>query len=320
MGAGLAWACTPQAYLAPPELRKGSAETELTLKGFNFPPRGHAEVDLNGRHLTTIREPEYQTSYSDSLGSSFTTTVSILNKDLPPGLYTVIAHGYDEDENLASGASKTNSRTFVIEEDKDKAPPAAPVGPTVPDGGKAPPPPGPASPPDGDPIRERTAPEAGSPATAPSASSSDRPTTARSGSGGGTEPTRGGTEPTRGAGDPSRNGGAGRESLGDPGLVTGPSGQPLFKDSLPSPALTDGRLSSGQPSGRSASGDLWSGFGSGRTPSLEPRRGDPATAEEEAGLDIGLAAGTGFLGLGLAALFGSFLIAEVRRRRKAVRA
>ncbi|MBA2753506.1 MAG: hypothetical protein H0U40_03445 [Chloroflexia bacterium] len=55
-------------------------------------------------------------------------------------------------------------------------------------------------------------------------------------------------------------------------------------------------------------------------PSLEPRRsGDPA-AEEAGGFDIGLAAGTGFLGLGLAALFGSFLVAEVRRRRKAVRA
>jgi hypothetical protein len=54
-------------------------------------------------------------------------------------------------------------------------------------------------------------------------------------------------------------------------------------------------------------------------PSLEPRRGDPELAED-GGFDIGLAAGTGFLGLGLAALFGSFLIAEVRRRRKAVRA
>jgi hypothetical protein len=104
------------------------------------------------------------------------------------------------------------------------------------------------------------------------------------------------------------------------GLVPGPSGQPLFKDSLPSSAITGGRRPFGQPSGRSASGDLWSGFGSGQTPSLEPRRGDPPAEENAGGLDIGLAAGTGFLGLGLAALFGSFLVAEVRRRRKAVRA
>ncbi len=88
---------------------------------------------------------------------------------------------------------------------------------------------------------------------------------------------------------------------------------------MPPAALTDARRF-GQPSGRSASGDLWSGFGSGKMPSLEPRRSDDPAAEEAGGFDLGLAAGTGFLGLGLAALFGSFLVAEVRRRRKAVRA
>jgi hypothetical protein len=318
MGAGLAWACTPDAWLAPPELRKGSAETQLTLKGWAFPPRqnpknpssaGHVEVHLNGRALTTIREPELKTSYnSDSLGASFTKTVSIPHKDLPPDLYTVIAYGYDKANKLQGNAVQT----FNI---------------PVQDKGNAPTPPRDPASPLADPLSpdEPSGPGAGtSPATARGARS-DRPTTGRSGSGG-ADRTRGAGNSSRAGGDPSPNGGAPSEGSGDlglvtapSGLVTAPSGQSLFRDSLPSSALTGGRRPFGQPSGRSASGDLWSGFGSGRTPSLEPRRGDPP-AEEEAGLDIGLAAGTGFLGLGLAALFGSFLVAEVRRRRKAVHA
>jgi hypothetical protein len=259
------------------------------------PPEGRDQVHLDSAesvHLRTIRVNKH----GDFWGKKVT-----IPKDLSPGSYTVIAHGYDGQEL----ASKTSARNPAGNHQPFE------ITAPVPAKGNAPTPPRP--PDDRDSIGEPSGPGAGSPATA----RSDRPTTGRPGSGG-TERTRGAGDPSR-AGAPGTNGGAPSEGSGDLGLVTAPSGQPLFRDSLPSAAITGGRRPFGQPSGRSASGDLWSGFGSGRTPSLESRRGDPP-AEENAGLDIGLAAGTGFLGLGLAALFGSFLVAEVRRRRKAVRA
>lgn len=316
VGAGLAWACTPQADIFPLDHKKGPPGTSLTVWGKGFVKRGDVRVflvsaDGHKRHLVTSRADRFG-DYNYDVGPPPALAPRAAKKgnveipeDVAPGLYTVIAHGY-ENGKLASREADQNSDTFLV------TPPARVKD--TPDTGNAPPPRGPASPPDRDPIREpsgRGAGAGGSPATAGSASN-DRPTTGRSGSAG--------TERTRAAGDPSHNGGARSEGSGHPDLVTAPSGQSVFRDSLTSPALTDdGRRPFGQPSGRSAAGDLWSGYGSGRMPSLEPRRGDPP-AEDAGGFDIGMAAGTGFLGLGLVALFGSFLVAEVRRRRKAVRA
>lgn len=306
MGAGLAWACTPEAVLELDTVA-GPPGTEVNVSGGGFPANGHVEVRLDTADRPLLGRRDIDKPRFPGGMDFKDMKVRIPNR--PPGVYTVIGEGYDEQGKLASGEATNNQKTFEI----TKAPPVKDN--VAEDKGKAPPPPsGPASPTD---DRETSGAGAdGSPATARGARS-DRPTTGRSGSGG-TESTRGAGDPSR-AGDPSPNGGAPREGSGDFGLVTAPSGQSLFRDSLPSAAITGGRRPFGQPSGRSASGDLWSGFGAGRTPSLEPRRADPP-AEEDAGLDIGLAAGTGFLGLGLAALFGSFLVAEVRRRRKAVHA
>ncbi len=314
--AGLAWACTERAVLDALEPAAGPAKTKLTLNGNYFPEGGYVDVRLDsadGRPL----------GREDVKGSNGTFSGLLIEiPDLPPDVYRVIAFGYNAEGDLKGKAM----RTFEIlgDDGRDGGPPAPQESPgrsaapgNLPDsvftpgesggpsgrGAANPPAAGTTTPGGG-----TTTPGGGT--TTPRSAPSDRPTTGRSGSGG--------TALTRGAGDPGRNGGAHREGSADLGLVTAPSGQPLFRDSLASPALTDGRRSIGQPSGRSASGDLWSGFGSGRTPSLEPRRSDPAA--EDGGFDIGLAAGTGFLGLGLAALFGSFLVAEVRRRRKAVRA
>ena len=74
-----------------------------------------------------------------------------------------------------------------------------------------------------------------------------------------------------------------------------------------------------QASARSASGDLWSGFRSAKTPSLMSQTGGlPAAKEGPDGSQ--LAIGAGLLGFGLLALLGGFGLAAARRRRPVYRA
>lgn len=325
-GAGLAWACTPRAELDGLDPASGPPGTQVKVRGKYFPetsPRrdtnGHVKIFLDSEEGRVLGEGPTDKWGCFPAGCKGTetawgphTTITI-----PPGLslgsrHKIIAVGY---ENPRGALPVYNERTrksprglttlekpFVVEpaprRDSDTP------GDTTP--GKTKTPPAPTKTPSAVPRA------GGSPATSRSATS-NRPTTDGSDSRG--------TAPASRAGSPAPNGGAPGAPIesSNPGLVTAPSGQSLFEDSMPPAALTDARRF-GQPSGRSASGDLWSGFGSGKTPSLEPRRSDDPAAEEAGGFDLGLAAGTGFLGLGLAALFGSFLVAEVRRRRKAVRA
>jgi hypothetical protein len=336
--AGLAWACTPRALLDALDAVTGPQGTEITVGGRELPPGGRVEVRLD-----SPAGPLLGTSSVDESGRFSNLKIRI--PDLPPDVYGVIAFGYSPEGSL-EGASPP--RVFeIVPNGGDGGPPqpepteqtapggdagsgsGLPRGNIVAPGERGAPvrEGGPTSPGQGD---TGNSPRGGTPAPGTGTTRSPRgwaatpsgsPTTSRSGAS--NRPNKGesasnqpdtstsgsgGAALTRRADEASRN-------AGGSGLVTAPSGQPFFRDSLPSPALTDGRRSFGHTSGHSASGDLWSGFESGRIPWLEQRRIDPGA--EDGGFDLGLAAGTGFLGIGLVALFGSFLVAEVRRHRKA---
>jgi hypothetical protein len=118
------------------------------------------------------------------------------------------------------------------------------------------------------------------------------------------------------------------ESAARPGVVNR-GGRDFFAGSVP-PAearSTDSRPASAngsgqppvgaRPSERSATGDLWSGFGPGKRASLIPSATDPVAPSDGPGGQ--LAIGVALLGLGLVALLGGFGVAEVRRRRALAR-
>lgn len=73
-----------------------------------------------------------------------------------------------------------------------------------------------------------------------------------------------------------------------------------------------------QPSERSASGDLWGGFGPGTRSWLTPPETDAAAAPSPAA-GSHLAVGVGLLGLGMVALVAGLGVAEARRRRALAR-
>lgn len=83
IGAAIAWACTPSAYLYPVNPGRGPAGAEVTLRGGQF---GTGPVEIrwaseSGRLLTTTMGPE------------FTTTVTI--PDRPEGVYYLVAVARD---------------------------------------------------------------------------------------------------------------------------------------------------------------------------------------------------------------------------------
>ncbi|MBA3421768.1 MAG: hypothetical protein H0U12_07735 [Thermoleophilaceae bacterium] len=135
------------------------------------------------------------------------------------------------------------------------------------------------------------------------------------GSGGGSD---GGSGSGGSGGGNSGDGGAASGS--ERGVILDAAGRPVFVDSL-APAdrraggagrtttAADGSAGQG-PSERAATGDLWSGFRSGKAPSLLDA-GDGSPDDGGSGASIGLA----LLGLGLVGLLSALAVAEVRRRR-----
>jgi hypothetical protein len=77
------------------------------------------------------------------------------------------------------------------------------------------------------------------------------------------------------------------------------------------PAAGAGRSSA--PSEQAATGDVWSGFSAGQTPSLTSAA--DGVPEDGTGSELGW--GLGLLALGLLALVAGLTAAEVRRRRTA---
>ena len=104
-------------------------------------------------------------------------------------------------------------------------------------------------------------------------------------------------------------------------VVATPAGQPAFAGSVTpaaqrstSPSGTTTRpAESRQPSERTATADLWSGFGNGRNPSLIPGAADGIAADDGPGSAMTL--GLALLGLGLLALLTGLAVAQARRRR-----
>lgn len=126
--------------------------------------------------------------------------------------------------------------------------------------------------------------------------------------------------------------GEGPAALNSP-VVGDRSGRPVFSGSLaPAAAARSDRGAAAGPSTaaagpageaasavggasqRSASGDLWSGFSSERSPSLT---GGPHTALPTTKPGPAQAVGLALLGLGLSALLAGFVIAAARRRKPA---
>jgi len=83
-------------------------------------------------------------------------------------------------------------------------------------------------------------------------------------------------------------------------------------------AKETGSASNAQPTTRTATADLWSGFASSKNPSLMPSAGDPGVPA--GGTSTGVLAGLGLLGVGLLALFGLGALAVAARREARSRA
>jgi hypothetical protein len=86
-------------------------------------------------------------------------------------------------------------------------------------------------------------------------------------------------------------------------------------EAMSRPSAATAARRTGSPSGRSATADLWSGFGTGGSPSFGAGAG---SAAEEPGSRLALPAT--LVGLGLVGLLGGTLMAGRRRRARPVRA
>jgi hypothetical protein len=130
----------------------------------------------------------------------------------------------------------------------------------------------------------------------------------------------GGGSGSSGSGGGTNGDGGAASGREDGGVTRVPAGRSVFVGSL---APADRRAGGagrtttaaeqpagrGGPSERAATGDLWGGFRSGKTPSLVP--GDGSADDGGSGASIGL----GLLGLGLVGLLSALAVAQVRRRR-----
>ncbi len=102
----------------------------------------------------------------------------------------------------------------------------------------------------------------------------------------------------------------------NPAVITTPAGRPVFGGSAttPAPVTATGAPADeqAQVTARSASGDLWSGFGPSGRASMVPSLVDPATSQ---GPGSELAVGLALLGGGVVALMSGVGVAEMRRKR-----
>lgn len=292
VGAGLAWACTPDSdiWIQP---RSGSSGSTVTVTGNTF---GEKTVELRwgstrGELLATVRGP------------SFATTVTI--PAASAGAHYVQAVARNEDGTIAGA-------------------PAAPfsvVAPAPTPGGGA----GTGSGAGG--VGSAGAPASGGQVVpGPGAGKTGKaPTRGLTTSGREHSKTR------RQGGRSDGSGGrrtvyvpASRGNASAPQTIRAPSGNAVFADSLMPPGRATGRagranaatnrtgVGASGPSTRSAASDLWGGFSAGRGPALTDvgRSLAPATRPGSQ-----LAFGAGLLGAGVLALVGGLAIAEARRRR-----
>jgi hypothetical protein len=309
VGAGLAWACTPQArlFVTPAKARAGG---EVTVRGTNYPQGEAVRIRWNGprgERLGTAHLPDNR--------DDFQTTVRI-PAEAAPGAHIIL--GVPSSGVRRFGDNKDAGRTSIAVEPASRAgnPPVG-GGPTRPGRGE-PNRPGrgePNGPGRGEPNRTDRGRTATSPGTRDLRGRGDRGEPNR--------PDRGRSGTSPGARDTGGRSGRGSavsipEGRSAPGVGAGPE---VFPGSLaPTGSGTDGSPSPGTaPGDRESSGgrSVWKRPRAGEAPSLTPDRDDEeaATAPQ---LSARLAIGAGLLGFGLVALFAGFAVADVRRRRLAV--
>lgn len=324
--AAVAFACSPQAYL---RLDRSAyvAGGQMQVSGAFFNSRAQ---------LTISSEPSATDgAVTASSNGSFTTQIPVPST---PGSYTISAVGYESDGSVTNGLPARASFDVT-------------PAPTQPTGSASPPPAGTTQPgaqtqpgsqpqpgatqPTSRPGTARPTPgrfaEPSVPAARPFSST---PTSPRGRSGAGHQPaTRGHVRAGRPA--DAVNTGSGVIERAGRGFFAGSVARQARVAAVASPAGRSVAVAS--PAGRSAAaqgapgtkgaatptrspvadrsavGDLWSGFGSAKAPSLVPQATDAAPADGGAGSQ--LTWGVGLLALGLLALASGLGVAEVRRRR-----
>ena len=315
--AAIAWACGPNRQMQLDLTTYGPGDT-VTVTGANFYPNMELRFRLDpGSEFST------KTDQNGSFSLSFPGPTE-------PGGYALQAEGYLDGEPVVN----TNAvGSFEVR----AAPPSNPRPDPRPDPGRP------------DPGRPDPRPDLGPgtdsprPDPRPSRPDGGAAITPPDSGGGGTQgagdwppprsgPVRGlasrGATPNRTGGTPgARRAGNGRgERTGTGAYATvNDEGRDVFAGSVPrrDRAVASGaRLASGAakpagPSERTASGDIWSGFGSSMNASLLPKPGDPAAPES--GAESETAWGAALLALGLLVLVGCVGVAEARRRRALVR-
>jgi len=297
--AAIAWACGPN--------------RQMQCDRMSYAPGG--QVSCSGVNFYENMELSFRLDNGPSLGSVTTTPEGTFTFSFAapgePGAYTLVAEGFDENGNSRPGLPARQSFEVVAPAPAQQSPGASPQAP-------------------GD------APAPGSPRAANPTPGSNSPT--RQGRG---EPNRGGDQgrsrsesPAGGNGgrrEPSRSGDGGSAPSRGPvnsneGVIES-AGQPVFAGSAtreerasttPGGKSAPSSESSGSaPAEASATGDLWSGFGSSANPSLLPGVNDSLAPDADTA--PGVTWGLGLLGLGLLLLLATLSLAEARRRRASTR-
>lgn len=320
VGVGVAWACSPQAYVNPLSTDTGREGAPLRVSGGSFLSGVPVEIRWNSPAGPLL---------GTAPGPNFSTTVTV-PADATPGVYYVVALARNADGTIAG----KGSASFEVQAPAGTAPGGTAPGGTAP-GGTAPG----AAVPGGAGPGTHGAP--GAPSTTPGGAGGSSRTQVRR-----TEKARppsvlvgGALERTRSAapqvrrteesrqravrvgGAHERTGSAGPESVAraatgrassNPPIVRTSEG-PVFGGSVASTAA-------GSVARRTrAEGSAWSTArgarraGSGKDASILPDAGGPETSTSSS--SPLLAIGAGLVGLGLMTLFAGFLVAETRRRR-----
>lgn len=290
----LAWACTPTANVSASGsfgAGVGAAGKPATVAVSGYSEGAAVQVRWNGASGSVL---------ATGTGPAFTTTVTIPN--VPDGVYNIVTTG--PNGTVADGEVRLGTAPFKVGEPGVAAPSESPAPRAPAQNGNA-----------------GSAPAPGSSAGSTSGGNVVAPGRNSNTVSGGQAPSRAGA----GAGADRRSTGTAGSAApaAAPGVTKTSSGQTVFADSVganvPGAAAATKRgerassSSKAAPSKRSAEGDLWSGFSSGKA-----RAGGLGGAVGPAsGPGSALTLGLAVAGFGLVALLGGAGAAGLRRRRAA---
>lgn len=291
VGAGIAWACTPQATLDQPNPGSGEAGTDVTLSGRGFPAEEAVRIrwnDANGPLLATVNANANQ---------AFTVTVRV-PADAAEGTYVFLAVPQEPRYTARAAFAVTSAQAAQpapapAQEQPATQPPAPAAAEQPATGAPAAGTPPTARRPARTPARRRE------PAARRAPASVRRPAAAPA------RPTAPVVQTT--SAQPAFGGSVAPAQTARPARAE--RARPARKRGSGTPARRGP-----QPSEATAGSDLWSGFaGAPARPGLGSATA-PAAATSSA-LTIGL----GLLGLGLMTMAGGFGAVAVRRRRAPAR-